>query len=992
MIAARNAAAVMIAAAVVGLSSARGENPETPRTLRVGAHAQDITPTHLPCFVSGGYFNAKAGKVHHRIYCRSLVIDDGSGPIVLATMDNTGAFRPLFDEVKRLVAGETGIPVDRMAIASTHTHSGPAVRAATRGLDPDPHHVKEVPGMMAKGIVQAYKNLGPARIGWAKIDAANFTFSRRWIARSDRRPSNPFGGRDFAKMHPSRVDTDYIGPSGPVDSELSVLAFQRLDGRPLAVLMNFSQHYYGAPALSSDYQGRVCTFLEERLGREEADPPFVALFAQGTSGDLARHDYHGKGRGNFDGLDGYSNKLVDKAMAAYETITYHDWVPVRFAQRKLRIPYRAPTADERAWARQVVAKMGERPRNISEVHADEITLLEKAEAPEMIFQAIRLGDVGIAAMPFEVYSITGMKLKARSPLPFTFNMSLANGDDGYLPPPEQHALGGYSTWIRRMSMGREVEPLTVKTELELLEEVSGGRRREATEADGPYAQLVVNSEPVAYWRLGELEGDRALDRTGAGHHAKLEPMTAHYLTGPEGVGFCGPDVVNRCIHFAAGRLAVDLPDIGNEYSVELWFWNGFPNDARPVTAWLFSRGPEGDELRRGDSVGINGTSSNAPGLLGIESGGKDQPELRGGPAIQPKTWHHLVFVRRGKHVELFLDGSAEPIVSGEAEIGYPAGCTRFYFGGRGDRAASLEGKLDEIAVYDRPLAPSEVRMHYLQSNYPHTPSLADFRKMEELLPTSATATPRRQRKLLILDRANGFYHPTIPLANRAIQRMGERTAAYQTTLDHGLGMLTPKRLAEFDAIVLNNTSNWTITDDQKKALLDFVRGGGGLMAIHGATWNFADWPEGQAMIGGRLAGHPWHDAGTWAVKIDEPDHPLCRSFGGEGFWIHDEIYKFTELCSRQRLRVLVSLDMTKEVNQVKGGREDNDHAISWIHEVGKGRVFHCSLGNNVAVFHDPRILRHHLDGIQWVLGDLAADATPSAKRDKKPRPALAPEK
>lgn len=97
--------------------------------------------------------------------------------------------------------------------------------------------------------------------------------------------------------------------------------------------------------------------------------------------------------------------------------------------------------------------MGERPRNISEVHADEITLLEKAEAPEMIFQAIRLGDVGIAAMPFEVYSITGMKLKARSPLPFTFNMSLANGDDGYLPPPEQHALGGYSTWIRRMSMG-----------------------------------------------------------------------------------------------------------------------------------------------------------------------------------------------------------------------------------------------------------------------------------------------------------------------------------------------------------------------------------------------------------------------------------------------------------------------------------------------------------------------------------------------------------
>lgn len=511
------------------------------------------------------------------------------------------------------------------------------------------------------------------------------------------------------------------------------------------------------------------------------------------------------------------------------------------------------------------------------------------------------------------------------------------------------------------------------------------------ETDGPYAHLVMNSEPVAYWRLGESEANSARDHTGNGHHATVAPMTTHGLSGPEGVGFCGPDTVNRCLHFGAGRLTVDLRDLGNDYSVEMWFWNDPPNNARPDIAWLFTRGPEGDAKAPGDGVGIVGTSSEKPALLGVDCGEGTGRCLNGGPAIRPETWHHLVFVRRGKQVELFLDGATKPIVSAEAEITYPAGCSRFCFAGRSNHAANLEGRLDEIAVYNRALSPSEVRMHYRQSDYPHTPSLADFRKMEQMLPEHATATSARPRKLLILDRANGFYHPTIPLANRAIALTGERTGAFQTTIDHEYKLLTPERLAQYDGIVLNNTSNWKLSADQKKALIDYVRGGGGLMAIHAATWNFADWPEGQEMIGGHLVGHPWHDTGTWAVKIDEPDHPLCRCFGGKGFWINDEIYMFGHEYSRDKLRVLVSLDMTQNTNQVKGRREDNDHAISWIHQYGRGRVFYCSLGNNIAVFHTPQILKHYVDGIQWILGDLPADATPSSKLTEKPEPALASE-
>lgn len=514
---------------------------------------------------------------------------------------------------------------------------------------------------------------------------------------------------------------------------------------------------------------------------------------------------------------------------------------------------------------------------------------------------------------------------------------------------------------------------------------------DAGDIDGPYAHLVLNSEPVAYWRLGESEDDRALDRTGVGNHAAIEPPVVHSLPGPQRVGFCGPDVVNRCLRFAGGRLVVELPELGDEYSIEMWFRSELRNDARPAGGHLFSRGPGDDPAVAGDHVRIAGAAEKPSGLIGFDNGDRLKTTYLGEPVIEPQTWYYLVFVRRGKQVQIFLNGAAKPVVDGEAEVTYPGKCGRFCFGARSDNTANFDGMLDEIAVYDRALAPGEIRMHYRQSDYLHVPSRADFTKMEQVLPETATVWPKQPRKVLILDRANGFYHPTIPLANRAIELMGARTGAFQTAVDHGYAMLTPERLAGFDAIVLNNTSNWRISDEQKQALIGFVRGGGGLMAIHGATWNFADWPEGQEMIGGRLAGHPWHDRGTWAVKIDEPDHPLCRAFCGEGFWIHDEIYMFT-VYSRERSRVLLSLDMTKKTNQVPGGREDNDHAISWIHEYGKGRVFHCSLGNNVAPFHDPRVLRHHLDGIQWILGDLPADATPSAKLATQPQPALAPER
>lgn len=149
------------------------------------------------------------------------------------------------------------------------------------------------------------------------------------------------------------------------------------------------------------------------------------------------------------------------------------------------------------------------------------------------------------------------------------------------------------------------------------------------------------------------------------------------------------------------------------------------------------------------------------------------------------------------------------------------------------------------------------------------------------------------------------------------------------------------------------------------------------------------------MLGALFRSHPWGAAGTWAIKIDEPNHPLVRSFDGQGFYIQDEIFQMRDSpYSREKLRVLLSLDMAKGVNKnVEGAiRADQDVAVSWIRTYEQGRVFFGSLGHNKDIFWQPRILEHYLAGIQFALGDLDVDSRPSATLRPAPQAALAPDR
>ena len=119
-----------------------------------------------------------------------------------------------------------------------------------------------------------------------------------------------------------------------------------------------------------------------------------------------------------------------------------------------------------------------------------------------------------------------------------------------------------------------------------------------------------------------------------------------------------------------------------------------------------------------------------------------------------------------------------------------------------------------------------------------------------------------------------------------------------------------------------------------------------------------------------------------------------RGLGGHGFWVKGEIYQIDGPYSRARVHVLLSLDMVRPENARKPDqlvRDDNDLPIAWIKHQGQGRVFYTSLGHNSEIYRTPQILQHYLDGLQFTLGDLKADTTPSEMLKHAPAPAPAPQ-
>jgi hypothetical protein len=631
---------------------------------RAGAAAVDASPPKYPVIVNGMFTSRSAKGAVDPIMVRALVLDDGSTRIALAVVDSCMVPRGLLDRSKEAASKATGIPTERMMVSATHTHSAPAAMGCL-GTDPDPEYPAFLEKKIAEAIEKAAATLVPVELGWAVAQAPEHTYCRRWILRPDKVRNDPFGVRNVrAMMHPGYQSPDFIGPAGPVDAAITLLAVRTRDGKPLSLFANYSMHYFGSGLVSADYFGAFCRQLAKAVG---ADASFVPMMSQGTSGDQMWMDY-GSPRKNVS-MEDYAAGVTAIAHEAWKTVTYRPRGSIAMKEEKLALGRRLCDEKRLEWAKGVMAGLnGRAVQSQPEIYAREQVLLHEDPKVELKLQAVRIGELGITAIPNEVVGITGLHLKARSPLVPTMNVELANGAEGYIPPPEQHTLGGYITWAARTAgLEVEAEPRIVDTLLKLLEEVAGKPRRPFAEPDSPYARAVLASKPAAYWRLGESTGTTAADACGR-RPARFEGGFALHLDGPLLAGSAG---INRAPHLAGGRIRAETAAV----SVEFWIWRGYA-----AQGWLCSTGP-----------------------LAIDASGRLMlGTVAGKTEVAPRTWRHVVVTPD----RVFLDGRVEIEGKAAGEAG------ALFLGGRADGAANFEGRIDEAAVYDRSLTAEEVEAHF----------------------------------------------------------------------------------------------------------------------------------------------------------------------------------------------------------------------------------------------------------------------------------------
>ncbi|MDU0355928.1 ThuA domain-containing protein [Paraglaciecola aquimarina] len=298
-----------------------------------------------------------------------------------------------------------------------------------------------------------------------------------------------------------------------------------------------------------------------------------------------------------------------------------------------------------------------------------------------------------------------------------------------------------------------------------------------------------------------------------------------------------------------------------------------------------------------------------------------------------------------------------------------------------------------------------------QPNFKSEPLSQDkLAAINAALPDKPIAPAKAKRKVLIYSATSGYRHGSIPVGKVALEKLGLATHAYTAVVSDDPANFTPQGLKQFDSVVLLNTTGDffmpvsfkkasqrdQFTDEQWQALqtrhvrlvdnlIDYVKNGGGLVGIHAATdacYSHAGYGE---TIGGFFTSHPWTSNMTVTVNVVDSDNgviaPVFKKM--KSFSLKDEIYQFKDVpYSREKLRILLTLDPSKsDTPKRKPEREDNDYAISWIHEVGKGRVFYTSLGHRDDIYFNPLMLNHYLAGIQYAMGDIDADATPSAHVD-----------
>ncbi|HEV3164372.1 MAG TPA: hypothetical protein VGZ22_10120 [Isosphaeraceae bacterium] len=397
--------------------------------IHVGFGEADITPkpgSQSP----GGMQRRVLSDVKDRLKAVAMVVRGWPESIALVGIDALFVSEEMTARARQSIAKKTQLAGDHVLIGASHTHSGGPV-SSVFGSEADPEYCNLVADRVAEAVTQAWNSLHDAEVGLGTGHESSLAFNRRFLMRNGKQVT-----------HPGKANPDMVKPAGPIDPAVGVLAARAPGGEMLGLFVNFACHLTigRGDGFSADY----VYDLREALRQHYHRPDLPVGFLLGAAGDVTQVDNQRPGRES--GPEWSHIFGMALAAEAAQVIGHMEWKTAVRCEG-LRTTVAIPIRDEQEVKRQP-PELGLGSGSAADaIYARERELLAKERAEHPIIdcevQVMRVGDLGIVTNGAEFFCQLGLDIKAASPFPTTWVVSLANQYIGYVPTPSAYYAGGY---------------------------------------------------------------------------------------------------------------------------------------------------------------------------------------------------------------------------------------------------------------------------------------------------------------------------------------------------------------------------------------------------------------------------------------------------------------------------------------------------------------------------------------------------------------------
>jgi len=402
--------------------------------LLVGAAEVEITPP-VGTPLAGNLQPRPSIGVEDPLTFKAIALEAGGVKLVYVLADLIFLPRPVGDAMVALAAQRTGIPAGNIIWAARHTHTGPftwPVPGVTNEA-----WVATLQEKFARAVELAHAARQPARLCLVRGYCNSMIHNRR-LKYKDGREINTW------LLHGGEAEVQCVGSAAPIDPEVGILSFDDDQGIPIAILWHYTAHTNAnfGPRFSADYPGVVASRLRERFGART-----VPIFMPGAFGDI-----------NWDtpnvSPDRRPHRILGDQLANIIIQRLDERKPrscevtLRAMKQEVGVPCRDFTVD------QELRINGSQWGPDAQAHfRSELELVRQTGIKEVrtLIQAWRIGDIGFASLPGELFVEWGLKIKAESPFPWTFPVYLGGDSLGYLITQQAWGAGGYESLITRYS-------------------------------------------------------------------------------------------------------------------------------------------------------------------------------------------------------------------------------------------------------------------------------------------------------------------------------------------------------------------------------------------------------------------------------------------------------------------------------------------------------------------------------------------------------------